>query len=151
MAGGTFKLSQPKARPGTYVNVKNGRQPTAAASTRGVAIVPLIGYDWGPRGQFVIVSADSPDAHIAEFGRSVYDDNEHMLLLQLLLMGAATVYVYIPDGGVAATVTESVGSADLTATAMYKGCPNPGQTVGGWDMTLRFRSSSGRPRGCTAL
>lgn len=78
MAGGTFKLSQPKVRPGTYVNVKNGRQPTAAASTRGVAIVPLIGYDWGPRGQFVIVSADSPDAHIAEFGRSVYDDNEHM-------------------------------------------------------------------------
>ena len=43
MAGGTFKLSQPKVRPGTYVNVKNGRQPTAAASTRGVAIVPLIG------------------------------------------------------------------------------------------------------------
>lgn len=148
MAGGTFKLSQPKVRPGTYVNVKNGRQPTAAASTRGVAIVPLIGYDWGPRGQFVIVSADSPDAHIAEFGRSVYDDNEHMLLLQLLLMGAATVYVYIPDGGVAATVTESVGSADLTATAMYKGSlgnkiklvsvANP---VGGFDVSVNLDGS----------
>lgn len=148
MAGGTFKLSQPKVRPGTYVNVKNGRQPTAAASTRGVAIVPLIGYDWGPRGQFVIVSADSPDAHIAEFGRSVYDDNEHMILLQLLLIGAATVYVYIPDGGVAAKVIESVGSAELTATAMYKGSlgnkiklvsvANP---VGGFDVSVNLDGS----------
>ena len=28
MAGGTFKLSQPKVRPGVYANLKNGRQPT---------------------------------------------------------------------------------------------------------------------------
>ncbi len=46
MAGGTFKLSQPKVRPGTYVNVKNGRQPTASGTTRGTAVIPLIGYDW---------------------------------------------------------------------------------------------------------
>ena len=102
MAGGTFKLSQPKVRPGTYVNVKNGRQPTASSSARGTAIIPWIGYDWGPRGQWVVITADSPDAHIAELGRSVYDDsNSAMLMLQLMLLGATTVYVYIPDGGVA--------------------------------------------------
>ena len=43
MAGGTFKLSQPKVRPGTYVNVKNGRQPSASGTTRGTAVIPLIG------------------------------------------------------------------------------------------------------------
>ena len=53
MAGGTFKLSQPKVRPGTYVNVKNGRQPTASGTTRGTAVIPLIGYDWGPRGKWI--------------------------------------------------------------------------------------------------
>lgn len=123
MAGGTFKKSQPKVRPGTYVNVRNGRQPSAVASTRGVAIIPLMGYDWGPRGQFIVLSADSPDAHIAELGRSVYDSNDSMVMLQLLLMGAVTVYVYIPDGGSAATATEEVGEegGTLTATAMYKG------------------------------
>ena len=46
MAGGTFKLSQPKVRPGTYVNVRNGKQPVASVSARGTAVIPLIGYDW---------------------------------------------------------------------------------------------------------
>ena len=45
MAGGTFKMSQPKVRPGTYVNVKNGRQATAPRSTRGVGDIHLNGYD----------------------------------------------------------------------------------------------------------
>lgn len=30
MAGGTFKLSSPKVRPGAYVVTKNGKQPTAS-------------------------------------------------------------------------------------------------------------------------
>lgn len=122
MAGGTFKLSQPKVRPGVYVNVKNGRQPTASGSVRGTAIIPLIGYDWGPRGEWIIISADSPDGHAAELGRSIYDeDNSSMIMLQLLLLNATTVYVYIPDGGTAAKKSISVGSGSLTATAKYKG------------------------------
>lgn len=144
MAGGTFKLSQPKVRPGTYVNVKNGRQPTASSSARGTAIIPLIGYDWGPRGQWIVITADSPDAHIAELGRSVYDDsNSAMLMLQLMLLGATTVYVYIPDGGVAASADITVGSGTIKATARYKGTlgnkikivsvANP---VGGFDVSV---------------
>lgn len=122
MAGGTFKLSQPKVRPGTYVNVKNGRQPTAASSTRGTAIIPLIGYDWGPREEWIVVSVDSPDEHQAEFGRSIYDDtNSAMLMIQLMLIGATTVYVYIPDGGTAASADITVGSGSMNVTAKYKG------------------------------
>ena len=144
MAGGTFKLSQPKVRPGTYVNVKNGRQPTASSSARGTAIIPLIGYDWGPRGQWIVITADSPDAHIAELGRSVYDDsNSAMLMLQLMFLGATTVYVYIPDGGVAASADITVGTGTMKATARYKGTlgnkikivsvANP---VGGFDVSV---------------
>ena len=79
MAGGTFKLSQPKVRPGVYANLKNGRQPTASGSARGTASIPLIGYDWGPRGKWIIISADSPDGHVAELGRSVYDETNSSL------------------------------------------------------------------------
>lgn len=122
MAGGTYKLSQPKVRPGTYVNVKNGRQPTAAGSTRGVAMLPLIGYDWGPRGQWIIVSADSPDGHLAELGRSVYDDtNNAMIMLQLMLVGATTVYVYIPEGGEKAKKKIEVSGITMDVTAKYPG------------------------------
>ena len=143
MAGGTFKASQPKVRPGVYVNIKNGRQPSAAAPTTGVAIIPLIGYDWGPRGKFIELSAESPDAHQAELGRSVYDDNDSMVMLRLLLMGASTVYVYIPDGGTAASADITVGAGTMKATARYKGTlgnkikivsvANP---VGGFDVSV---------------
>lgn len=143
MAGGTFKASQPKVRPGVYVNTKNGRQPSSSAPTTGVGIIPLIGYDWGPRGKFITLSANSPDAHLAELGRSVYDDNGNMLMLRLLLLGASTVYVYILDGGAAASVDITVGSATMKVTALYKGTlgnkiklvsvANP---VGGFDVSV---------------
>ena len=149
MAGGTFKLSQPKVRPGVYVNVKNGRQPTASSSLRGTAVMPLIGYVWGPRGEWIVISADSPDGHLAELGRSVYDDtNSAMLMLQLMLLKATTVYVYIPDGGAAATKDITVGSKTLKATAKYKGSlgttvksvsvANP---VGGFDVSIIVNGS----------
>ena len=53
MAGGTFNLSSPKVRPGAYANTKNGKQPTTATVPSGIAIIPLIGYDWGPRGEMI--------------------------------------------------------------------------------------------------
>ena len=144
MAGGTFKMSQRKVRPGTYVNVENGRALTASSAARGTAIIPLIGYDWGPRGEWIVISADSPDAHKIELGRSVYDaTNSCMIMLQLMLLGAATVYAYIPDGGTAAKKEITVGSATLTVTAKYKGSlgnkikivsvANP---VGGFDVSV---------------
>lgn len=149
MAGGTFKLSQPKVRPGVYVNVKNGRQPTVSGSVRGTAIIPLIGYDWGPRGEWIVISADSPDGHVAELGRSIYDEsNSSMIMLQLLLLNATTVYVYIPDGGVAAKKTITVSSKSLTVTAKYKG--TLGNTIkivsvanpaGGFDVSVVINGS----------
>ena len=111
-----------KDRPGVRVNFKNGRQPTVLSSTRGIVVVPLIGYDWGPRGQWIVISADSPNSHVAELGRSVYDsDSPAMLMLQLILLNAQTVYAYILDGGTAATKDVTVGSKSLKVTAKYKG------------------------------
>lgn len=149
MAGGTFKLSQPKTRPGTYANVRNGRQPAVSGSTRGVSTIPLIGYDWGPRGEWIVLSVDSPDAHVAEFGRSVYDiTNSAMRMLQLMLIGASTVYVYIPDGGAKASKEVTMGNVTMKVTAKYKGTlgntiklvsvANP---VGGFDVSVRINGS----------
>lgn len=80
MAGGTFKLSSPKVRPGAYVVTKNGKQPTASNAPSGIAIIPLIGYDWGPRGEMIHLTNESPDAAKVKFGRSIYDDNECMVI-----------------------------------------------------------------------
>lgn len=122
MAGGTFKLSQPKTRPGTYVNLKNGRARRIAASERGVATIPLIGYDYGPRGEFLKLTNESPDAFIAQFGRSVNSDNSFMLMLRLMLSNATTVYAYIPDGGTKATKQVNLSDGvNVTFTAMYNG------------------------------
>lgn len=149
MAGGTFKASQPKVRPGTYVNIKNGRQPSASASVRGTTIIPLIGYDWGPRGEWIIISASSPDRHMAKLGRSVYDaTNSLMIMLRLMLLNATTVYAYIPDGGTAATKNITVGENTLKADAKYKGTlgnsikivsvANP---IGGFDISVVLNGS----------
>ena len=46
MAGGNFDINVGKTRPGTYVNVKSKRQQKAKGSTRGIAVIPFVGYDW---------------------------------------------------------------------------------------------------------
>lgn len=117
MAGGIFQLSSPKVRPGTYVNVINGKQPTAADSPRGVAMVPLIGYDWGPRDEWIYLTAESPDAGKEKFGRSIYDDQEHMILLRLLFLNATEVYAYIPGGGEKAKgeILTDTGTAEVSS------------------------------------
>ena len=53
MAGGNFDINVGKTRPGTYVNVKSKRQQKAKGSTRGIAVIPFVGYDWGPNGEFI--------------------------------------------------------------------------------------------------
>lgn len=121
MAGGTFKLSTPKVRPGTYVNIRNGKQPTASSAPSGVAIIPLIGYDWGPRGEMIHLTNESPDAAKIKFGRSIYDDNEFMIMLQLMFLNATEVYVYIADGGEKAKGTITLKSGTGNAVAKYPG------------------------------
>lgn len=121
MAGGTFKNSIAKVRPGTYVNVINGRPKTSVVTQRGVAIIPFIGYDYGPRGTFLKVSNVSPDKYQAEFGRSIYDDNDFMIMLRLIMMNATTCYVYIVDGGTQASGSATMGEATLSMKAKYKG------------------------------
>ena len=59
MAGGNFDINVGKTRPGTYVNVKSKRQQKAKGSTRGIAVIPFVGYDWGPNGEFIKLSVDS--------------------------------------------------------------------------------------------
>ena len=121
MAGGTFKLSTPKVRPGTYVNIRNGKQPTASSAPSGVAIIPLIGYDWGPRGEMIHLTNESPDAAKIKFGRSIYDDNEFMIMLQLIFLNATEAYVYIADGGEKAKGTITLKSGTGNAVAKYPG------------------------------
>lgn len=143
MAGGTFKLSQSKTRPGVYVNVRNGKPPKVVSSYRGVAAIPLVGYDWGPREEWIKLSSDSPDKEKAKLGRSIYDNNNAMRMLRLMFSGATTVYVYIADGGEKAEKKVTVGAGQMTVSAKYKGTlgnsikivsiENP---LGGFDVSL---------------
>lgn len=121
MAGGTFKLSSPKVRPGAYVVTKNGKQPTASNAPSGIAIIPLIGYDWGPRGEMIHLTDESPDAAKVKFGRSIYDDNECMVMLQLMFLNATEVYTYIAGGGEKAKGTITLKSGTGNVTAKYPG------------------------------
>lgn len=121
MAGGTFKLSSPKVRPGAYVVTKNGKQPTASNAPSGIAIIPLIGYDWGPRGEMIHLTNESPDAAKVKFGRSIYDDNECMVMLQLMFLNATEVYTYIAGGGEKAKGTITLKSGTGNVTAKYPG------------------------------
>lgn len=143
MAGGTFKASAPKVRPGTYVNVVNGNQPAQADAIDGIAVIPLIGYDWGPREEWIHLYASAPDAERAKLGRSIYDDNDMMVMLRLLFLNATEVYVYIPGSGEKAkgTVTLEDGTAEVTAkypgalgnTVKIASVANP---LGGFDVSV---------------
>ena len=43
MAGGTFEVNVSKKRPGDYINFKSKRQQSPSGSSRGTALIPLIG------------------------------------------------------------------------------------------------------------
>ncbi len=117
MSGGNFDINVGKTRPGVYVNTKSKRQQKTNGSTRGIAVVPLIGYNWGPNGEYVKLSAESPDASSAKLGHSVYDDNDSMLLIKEAFKNAITVFVYIINAGEKATAT----AGGITITATYGG------------------------------
>lgn len=148
MAGGTFKLSQKKIRPGTYVNVVNGQQMTSAKPLSGIAMIPLIGYDWGPRDKWIHITAESPDAAKSQLGRSVYDDNVYMDMLSLLLENATEVWIYITGGGEKAKASVALEDGTATVVAKYPGVlgneikivsvANP---LGGFDVSVLLSGS----------
>lgn len=118
MAGGNFDINVGKTRPGTYVNVKSVRKQKIRRSTRGTALIPLVGYDWGPDGEFIKLSIDTPDANISKIGRSIFDADDSMLMIREIFKKAIVCYVYIINPGIAAKATTSDG---LTVTALYGG------------------------------
>ena len=139
MAGGNFDINVGKKRPGAYVNVKSKRQQKPTGATRGIVLVPIIGYDWGPDAQFIKISAESPDGEIVKLGRSIYDDNDSMLLIRESLKNAITCYAYIINAGAKATATVE----GLTMTAAYGGTRGNdirvacvANTAGGFDVIV---------------
>lgn len=139
MARGNFDINVGKTRPGNYVNVKSVRQQKPKGSTRGIALLPLIGYNWGPDAKFIKLTAEAPDKEIVKLGHSVYDDNDFMLLIRECMKRASTCYVYIINPGAKAKITEE----GLTVTAVYGGDRGnsikvgcTANTAGGFDVTV---------------
>jgi hypothetical protein len=139
MASGNFDINTPKVRPGTYINFKAKKSYAPSNATRGVCVVPLVGYDWGPNGTFVKITPEAPDAEFVKLGRSVYADDGKTVMLRLALYNSFVVYAYIISGGTAATGTQG----ELTATAVYPGTrgndiiiTSVANTDGGFDVSL---------------
>ena len=117
MAGGTFEVNVSKKRPGDYINFKSKRQQSPNGSTRGTALIPLIGLGWGPDKGILKLTSASPDAEVAKLGHSIYDTNDFMLLIREAFKNAVTVIVYIINNGDKATKT----AGGMTITAAYGG------------------------------
>lgn len=139
MAGGNFDMNRAKVRPGSYMNFKAKKPIAVSTSTRGVVVVPLIGYDWGPDGEFIELGCDAPDAEIAKLGRSIFDDSEHVRLVRLALENAVKAWVYIIAGGTKAKIAKD----GLMITAKYAGKRGNDITVastenvdGGFDLSV---------------
>ena len=105
MAGGTFDNVGEKVIPGNYINLKAQEQTALVTSTRGITVIALANFDWGPKKTFISVDAAQPDKNFALIGRSIYDDNKSIRLIREALKGAKTVYAYIMSGGDKAKMT----------------------------------------------
>lgn len=139
MASGNFDINTPKVRPGTYINFKAKKSYAPSTAVRGVCIIPLVGYDWGPSGTFIKLTPDAPDAELVKLGRSIYAENALVKMLRLALYNSAEVYAYIISGGAMAAGTEG----NLTVTAVYGGTRGNDisiisveNTDGGYDISL---------------
>lgn len=132
-------MNTPKVRPGNYINFKAQKKMQVSSSSRGTAVIPLVGYDWGPDGEFIKLTSDAPDAEIVKLGRSIYSDDEKIMLVRLAMETAAVVYVYVVAGGKKASKTVE----GLTATAKYAGkrgndirISSKANTAGGFDISV---------------
>lgn len=162
MAGGRFDKLVGKVRPGTYVNFESSRDNAVTTNgTRGTVIIPLPKADYGPKKEFIKLTASSPDAAAATLGHSIYDSdtNRQMLLIREAFKNASTVYVYILSEGdkAKAEITMTVEPADeggdqkdavtnkLTVTAKHGGTRGNKLTVtldsnpvGGFDVLIHL-------------
>ncbi len=162
MAGGRFDKLIGKERPGTYTNFESGRDTnTINTGTRGIVIIPLPKATYGPAKKFIKLTTDNPDAGVATFGYSIYDNdpNRQMLLIREAFKRATTVYVYILTEGKKAQaeitmttqeVDEQAGAVTNTLTAMarYGGSRGNALTVtvdanplGGYDVIIHLAGS----------
>lgn len=148
MAGGIFHAATPKVRPGSYVNIISKNQQAASNAMSGIAMIPLIGYDWGPREEWIHLTAESPEEQKAKLGRSIYEENEHMRLLRLLFLNAEEVYVYIPAGGEKAQGTIPVESGTMEVSTKYTGTlgneikvASAANPLGGFDVSVFLNGS----------
>lgn len=117
MAGGNFDINTPKVRPGDYINYRAKKNYAPSSATRGICVIPLVGYDWGPNGKVLKITPDSPDAEIVALGRSIYDEDNLIKLIRLALDNSEVVYVYLISGG-----TKATGTAEgVTVSAKYEG------------------------------
>ena len=57
MAGGKYDKLAGKTRPGTYINFESDRNDTVGNSGRGIVLLPLIGYDFGPAKMPITLTA----------------------------------------------------------------------------------------------
>lgn len=164
MAGGRFERFIGKERPGTYINFESGRDNNAIKTgTRGTVIIPLPKATYGPAGRFIKLAADNPDAQVASFGYSIYDNdpNRQMLLIREAFKQATTVYVYILTEGKKAEAeilmttqaadgeaAADAGKNTLIAKARYGGSRGNALTVtvdanplGGYDVMIHLDGS----------
>lgn len=148
MAGGIFHAATPKVRPGSYVNIISKNQQAASNAMSGIAMIPMIGYDWGPREEWIHLTAESPEEQKAKLGRSIYEENEHMRLLRLLFLNAEEVYVYIPAGGEKAQGIIPVESGTMEVSAKYTGTlgneikvASAANPLGGFDVSVFLNGS----------
>lgn len=119
MAGGKFDKLVGKTRPGTYINFESTRNDTLGNSDRGIVLLPLIGHNYGPAGEFITIYNSSPDAQYAKLGYSVYDKdpNNQMLLIREALKNASAVVLYNVSSGEKAVGT----GGGVSASAKYGG------------------------------
>lgn len=140
MAGGRFDKRTGKTRPGTYINFESSVTELIQSSDRGVVVLPLIGHDYGPEGEFINIDNGSPDEHYNKLDYSVYDaGNQFMLMIREALKLAKSVIVYMPKTGTKATGT----GGGLTGTARYGGTRGnqfsfsvASNAASGWDVNV---------------
>lgn len=97
MAGGTWSKLSGKERPGTYINFQTTEQNIVGIAERGTVIMPLLGHNYGPAGEFITIENSSPDAQYDKLGYSVYEPP--LLLVKEALKSAKTIILYIPKQG----------------------------------------------------
>lgn len=114
MAGGTWNKLSLKERPGTYINFQSDKVGVVSIAERGTAIMPLLGHNYGPAGEFITIESSSPDAQYAKLGYSVYE--EPLLLVREMFKSAKTVILYIPAQGEKAEASVSL-AAEASETA----------------------------------